>query len=128
MWEYEDGGEVITIYRPDGVGALTISAAHRTRPGEATLAEAIELAAHFAKQKGWDLNADNIESQVTNGAPSAHLSCRQAGDQWELWKILNRDRAVTITYVSNVSDADIERDAYEEIVGSFAWLPPTSAH
>lgn len=52
----------------------------------------------------------------------AHVSYREAEDYWDLWELLDRDRAVTITYVANTADAKVERKARESIIASFRWL------
>jgi hypothetical protein len=103
-WEYEDGGDAITLFDPAGVGAMTVSAAHRV-------------------ESRVPLTDRDIDTSTIGGVPMAHLSCREAGDHWDLWELLDRDRAVTITYVANAADAEVEREARESIIASFSWLP-----
>ena len=125
-WEYEDSGDAISIYDPAGVGAMTLSAAHRPNQNEPTATDAADVVFHFAKARGWDVRPDQIEARVVDSVPIAHASCQQGEDTWDLWSILDRDRAVTMTYVSSAADNDVERARREEIVQSFTWLAPTT--
>jgi hypothetical protein len=120
-WEYKDENDTITVYDPDGVGALTISAARRHRAALPDAREAADLALKFARQQGWDIKPDEVESLSLGGGPAAKIAHRDASDYWEVWQALDQNRLVTLSYVCNAADAPVEAEARKSIITSFKW-------
>lgn len=123
-WQFEDGSDVVTLYNPDGVGALTVSAARRLSPGEATFEVAKGIAAGFARQRQWAIPDHELKSCIIGEAPAVSFEyADSSGDHWHLWAIVDTSRVATITYVAAAADdADVERETREAIVSSLRWV------
>jgi hypothetical protein len=127
-WLWQDGGDAVTLFHPDGVGALTISVVTLAQGRDASDV-ARELASSFATQRAWDVPAAEIHVAGTNERAVSELEYWERGDQsayWQVWHLVDGARAALITYTSNSNDAQTEAAERRDIVDSFRWLQPPS--
>jgi len=120
-WTQEEG--VITLFRDNGVGALHLSFGRRERLGPVDSTEALELASSWARSRGWtDIG---IRSVVLAGGPSAEFKYVEKTNEestfWDVWYLVEHQRAALFTYVCESADAGVEENARERIVASFTW-------
>jgi hypothetical protein len=122
-WVQKDGSESVNIFRENaGVGALQMSFARRKRNDLPTVDEAVELARSFADQRGWRLGSSAVSVGMVDGRPFAMFSCTDSDSTfWQVWHVVDRERAAFITYVCESGDAEQERVDREAIVNSFRW-------
>jgi hypothetical protein len=122
-WSWGEDDGVVSLTRPDGVGAFQMSFATRERYGPAGADEALELAGHWAHSRGW---ADvGLRARAIGGTPAAELEYIEGAAEdatyWKAWHVVESRRAVLMTYVCALSDAELERVEREEIAESFRW-------
>jgi len=119
-----EGSGVISLYDPlNGVGALQISLAQRTRQSPVDPSEALDLAVEFAKQKGW-LDVSAATQFICDGSPASYFVFVEEGDEptfWRVWHLLDRTRVALLTYNCALGSEDVELSACEEVVESFRW-------
>jgi hypothetical protein len=125
-WVHEDRPDIVSIFRePDGVGALQLSFAKRTRPQPPTPEAAAAIARSFAAQRGWGLRDEAIRLTVVEGAPCAefdHLESNGEGTYWQVWHLLDSTRLAFVTYVCEPEDASVEQSERNAIVTSLRWI------
>jgi hypothetical protein len=130
VWNVDEDEGIISITRPDGVGALQISFASREKSVPPTPDEAILLAKTVTDSPNWK-NA-NIQSLIHGAGPAAFIEYRETDanedSYWCFWCLLDARRAAFITYTSAWVDRQIEKSAYEYIVTSFRWIENADYH
>lgn len=122
-WSTDDG--VVSMFRPDGVGALQVSVLTRERPGQSPREAAMQLARAFVQQQHWDLHDHRIHASSVDGNSMTMFAFTEHGDNptyWQVWHIVGTDRAAFITYTCDPADSDVEDVERRSIVDSFRWL------
>jgi len=125
-WTYENGPEIVSIFREQGgVGALQLSFARR-RPPEAPTPEAVTtIAKSYATQRGWRLRDEAIRLRTIDNSPCAEFDYVQSNGEnsyWQVWHVLDAARLAFATYLCEPADAKIEQSERETIVTSLKWL------
>jgi len=122
-WEVDSDEEPPAIYRPEGVGALhlTAQAPRPLKPGERI--DVFLMLRAYLNQTGVDLHAIPSRRWSERGVDWA--SCDYTGDNaegetlfWRVWMATNHDVLVFLTYACREEDKDVERDAVDRIVSS----------
>lgn len=126
-WNCTEEEGLITFYNSEcGVGALQISFLKRTLEENPSEKDVIDLALFFANGRGWDIDIKNVKTKViSNSHCSVFEFIEKDNDEltyWQVWNIINRRRAATITYLCDSSALNQEREIRESIVNSFSWL------
>jgi hypothetical protein len=125
-WEQAEGGVITLFARRDGVGALTVSLAHRRERQAPSEAEAVRLAHDTARDFGWRIPPEQVKTLALGGKPAATFSVVEAGAEprfWQVWHVLDDTRAAFVTYSSEAADQGLEASKRAAILTSFRWEP-----
>lgn len=123
-WDWTDTGDVVSLFREDGVGALNISIVTRLGEEQSASVVARQLAESFAAERAWDLGDSEIRIAGTNDNAISEFEYTEHGDHttyWQVWHVIDCHRAAFITYTSNPEDAHLEESERRQIVASFRW-------
>lgn len=117
-WEFAESSESISLYRPDGVGAFTISLITTESFDAATAARV--LVQRFAKQRGW-IEAPQCVAKGDNA--SCVIRNDEGDDYWVVvaHALAGASKAVLISYTVDRHDEQSERSDRDRILESFRW-------
>jgi hypothetical protein len=111
-WVVEDTDGLISIYNPQGVGALQISSYSKdlivTEDGLKELA-----------QEHIDAGA-KIDSYIQNDNKALTLAFGVDGEFWQHWYIAINHQALFVSYNCDVSERSVEIDTIKKIVASIS--------
>jgi hypothetical protein len=118
-WEIQEEDSIISIYNPQGVGALQISFARAS--SKAARIDAHDLTSNFAAGQGFeDVSPRSAELAGLEG--SYFEGINMDGELWRIWQAGRNGRAVLISYTCGACDAAVERGEIDEIIASIRWL------
>jgi hypothetical protein len=115
-WESGTENGVITIYDPDGVGALQLSF---LRAKKTTVVDTEHLARVFARDRGWT-DVALVPVQL-GGVAATYFESSSDEEYWRVWTCGRHDRGALVTYNCDESDRDRERTLIDGILGSIEW-------
>jgi hypothetical protein len=122
-WDVDGDENPVAIYRPDGAGALQVTAeAPRPLPPGGKIDVFLMLRA-FLKQTGVDFDESLASRSFADGLDRAFYEYTAESPEdgpvlWRSWMVTNHDHVVFLTYACREEDADVERAAVNSIVAS----------
>jgi hypothetical protein len=122
-WEVDADETPVAIYRPDGAGALQVTAdAPRPLPPGGKIDVFLMLRA-FLRQTGVDF--DEVLATRTAGGGLERAAYEYTADSpedgpvlWRSWMVTNHDVVVFLTYACREEDQEAERAQVDAIVAS----------
>lgn len=124
-WSWSTDEGTVSMFRPDGVGALQVSVLAREDQRQPHQAVAMQLARSFARQRQWDLPESEIRTSGVENYSITMFEFTEHGDSptyWQVWHLVAVDRAAFITYTCGPVDKESEASERKRIVESFRWL------
>ncbi len=116
-WTEEDG--IITVYDPEGVGALLFSFG---LPSAAeTVLDLEALGRQVARSQGLSDHAVAVTPVGGNQATYFDGTSREHGTFWRIWHVAQGQRIARITYSCDGDDRAIEAEQIDAIVASIVW-------
>lgn len=123
-WEWEETDGVISVYAPDGPGAIHFSCLHREKRAAPSADEVLANTQRFVVEQEWEIPRDEITTLKLDGSPATRFETYAQGreaEYWQVWHIVEKRRAVLATYVCDAGDEDEEREVRERVMASFQW-------
>jgi len=119
-WQHEEDNGTISIFDPEGVGALQISFARGPEDVDINLHE---WSQNFANNAGLG-TVDPREAMLAGIAASTFeaLSHDNEPTYWRIWHCGSHGRVATISYLCAADDRDTERPTIDRLVNSIRWL------
>jgi len=111
-WEVEED-EFVTVYDPEGVGAIYISSYQAPKPVDPSE----ELLEHLS-QENPATRLEDIETSVQANKTMASFETLDERCFRKVWFVAHGSYLVIVTYTSAAEDRKIEISDVEEIVGS----------
>jgi hypothetical protein len=111
-WVVEDTDGLITIYNPQGVGALQVSS--YSKDSIVTEYDLKELA-----QEHIDAGA-KVDSYIQHDSKVLTLAFGVDGEFWQHWYIAINHQALFVSYNCDVSERSVEIDTIKKIVASIS--------
>lgn len=122
-WSVREEEGVISIFNPQGVGALQISFAARERTGAVSATEPMELASEWTRARG--IADVGLKRLMHFGMHAVEFETIERSDEdltfWQVWAIVGERRAAFVTYVCDAADALVEKSERERIMASFSF-------
>jgi hypothetical protein len=118
-WEWTEEDGILTVYDPDGVGALLFSF------GQPSAAEPVldleALGRQVARSQGLSDRAVVITS--VGGHQATYFDGTSAEDDtfWRIWHVAQGQRIARITYSCDAGDRTIEAEPIDGILASVVW-------
>jgi hypothetical protein len=122
-WEVDEDESPLSIYHPDGAGALQVTAeTPRPLPPGGKIDVFLMLRA-FLKQTGVDFDETLATRSFGGGLDRAFYeysadSPEEGRVTWRSWMVTNHDIVVFLTYACREEDEELERAAVDSIVAS----------
>ncbi|MEW5849916.1 MAG: hypothetical protein AB2A00_14065 [Myxococcota bacterium] len=123
-WHWEETDGIISVYNPEGAGALHFSCLYREGCDEPDLDEVKDMAQRFTDEQGWDVPAEDIHVRTLDGTPVVEMELVTPSPEpeyWQVWHLIDRTRAILATYVCDAGDEEEERTVREKLMSSFRW-------
>ncbi len=127
-WTVDESEEPLSIYRPDGAGALqvTVQAIRPLKPGEKI--DVALMLSSFLRSTGVDPDAAPVRRRRGPGLDWAFAE--HAGEApegggralWRVWMATNHDIVAFLTYACAEEDRDRERAEVDRILDSLELL------
>ena len=122
-WEADGDEDPVSVYQPEGPGALQVSAqAPRPLPPGGKI-DAYLLLRAFLKQTGVEF--DDLDARRYSERGYDWASCEYEADDpdgggllWRAWMATNHDLVVFLSYCCREEDRDRERAAVDAIIAS----------
>jgi hypothetical protein len=122
-WEADEDESPVAIYRPEGAGALQVTAeTPRPLPPGGRIDVFLMLRA-FLKQTGVDFDETLATRSTERGLDRAFYEYTAESPEegpvvWRSWMVTNHDIVVFLTYACREEDKDLERGAVDAILAS----------
>lgn len=122
-WEVDEEEDPPAVYRPEGAGALHVSAQapRPLQPGERI--DVFLMLRAYLNQTGVDVHA--VPSRRWSSGGLDWAACEYSGEnaegetlRWRVWMATNHDVLAFLTYACREEDRDQEREAVDGIVAS----------
>jgi hypothetical protein len=117
-WESGEDEGVMTIFNPNGVGALQISFAKSVAP-------TIDLE-ELTEKMSRDVGLKTSSRPTTVGSVWSTYVEGVSGEgeptYWRIWHIAGRDRVACVTYNCAPSNAGVETESVDRVLASWTWL------
>lgn len=124
-WQVDESGDAISIFDPNGVGAITLSVLSSLIENSDCRHMALELAKRFSDQRGWSIPSSALHVSGSDAVARCTFEYVQTGDEttdyWSVSVFCKRDRAVLMSYVAAASDESSERAKRRVIYDGFRW-------
>ena len=120
-WEWQEDEETISIFDPDGVGAVQISFAKAEDSSSSIEPE--DFTAYFAKDVGF-LDVSPVKTELGGLCASYFEGVDQDSEPslWRVWSAGRNGRVATISYTCAESDRGAEKDHIDGMLDSLSWL------
>lgn len=120
-WEWSSDGNGLSLFRPDGVGAVQISILARDPKRSSQAGDAVLLALKCARDRRWTVDDSQVHMAVIGGCPAAEFSVVESDAYWHVWHVVGQQNAAFVTYTCDAADADTESLERKSIVESLRW-------
>lgn len=120
-WEWQEDDGTISIFDPDGVGAVQISFASAEDPSSPIEPE--DFTAYFAKDVGF-LDVSPVKIKL-GGLPASYFEGVDQDSEpslWRVWSAGRNGRVATISYTCAESDQSAESVHVDGMLDSVSWL------
>ena len=120
-WEYQEENGTISIYNPEGVGAIQISFAGTN--DMVSEIDPAEFVIYFAQSLGFN----NVEPTpvILNGLQSSYFEGIDNDIEpslWRIWSAGRNSRVATISYTCDKHEHTVEKEDVDKIIASIIWL------
>lgn len=119
-WEWFEEDGLISIFDPNGVGALQFSFFKITNSSINKKKIASDLAINFAKNKNWHVDDSNIKHVAYGNFPASLLEMNASEDNevvhWRVWHLIHNTHVLLVTYNCSVDDIGLEDEKVDTIL------------